>query len=147
MEQVDNKYQPSDWRSLEMHRLIAKKLEANPSPGRTCPLKHFPLESLRGETPAYSEWEDISLFRERKYSARPDWRRPGKRQITVFYAFYRHSFWKRNARRSTLAGTEGNHSSLLRLANRAPVQLDHRCDMQIMPTHRKTGAHCPAIFT
>lgn len=24
VEQVDNKYQPSDWRSLEMHRLIAK---------------------------------------------------------------------------------------------------------------------------
>jgi len=31
VEQIDNKYLPSDLRSLEMHRLIATTLEADPS--------------------------------------------------------------------------------------------------------------------
>jgi|APMI01.1.fsa_nt_gi hypothetical protein len=59
VEQVDNKYQPSDWRSLEMHRLIAKKLEANPSLVERARSNISRWKSLRGETPAYSEWEDI----------------------------------------------------------------------------------------
>jgi len=59
VEQVDNKYQPSDWRSLEMHRLIAKKLEANPSLVERARSNISRWKSLRGETPAYSKWEDI----------------------------------------------------------------------------------------
>jgi hypothetical protein len=59
VEQGDNKYQPSDWRSLEMHRLIAKKLEANPSLVERARSNISRWKSLRGETPAYSEWEDI----------------------------------------------------------------------------------------
>lgn len=59
MEQIDNKYLPSDWRSLEMHRLIATKLEADPSLVERARSNISRWKSQRGLTPAYSEWEKI----------------------------------------------------------------------------------------
>ncbi len=59
MEQVDNKYLPSDWRSLEMHRLIATKLEADPSLVDRARSNISRWKNQRGLTPAYSEWEEI----------------------------------------------------------------------------------------
>lgn len=59
MEQFDNKYLPSDWRSLEMHRLIAIKLEADPSLLERARSNISRWTKLRGMRPAYSEWEEI----------------------------------------------------------------------------------------
>jgi hypothetical protein len=59
MEQVDNKYLPSDWRSLEMHRLIATKLEADPSLLERARSNISRWKNQRGLTPAYSEWEEV----------------------------------------------------------------------------------------
>jgi len=59
MEQGDNKYLPSDWRSLEMHRLIATKLEADPSLVERARSNISRWKNQRGLTPAYSEWEEI----------------------------------------------------------------------------------------
>lgn len=59
MEQVDNKYLPSDWRSLEMHRLIATKLEADPSLVDRARSNISRWKNQRGLTPAYSEWEEV----------------------------------------------------------------------------------------
>jgi len=59
VEQIDNKYLPSDWRSLEMHRLIATKLEADPSLVERARSNISRWKSQRGLTPAYSEWEKI----------------------------------------------------------------------------------------
>jgi hypothetical protein len=59
MEQVDNKYLPSDWRSLEMHRLIATKLEADPSLVERARSNISRWKNQRGLTPAYSEWEEV----------------------------------------------------------------------------------------
>ena len=59
MEQIDNKYLPSDWRSLEMHRLIATKLEADPSLVERARSNISRWKNQRVERPAYSEWEEI----------------------------------------------------------------------------------------
>lgn len=59
MEQGDNKYLPSDWRSLEMHRLIATKLEADPSLVERARTNISRWKNQRRLTPAYSEWEEI----------------------------------------------------------------------------------------
>lgn len=59
VEQIDNKYLPSDWRSLEMHRLIATKLEADPSLLERARSNISRWTKLRGVRPAYSEWEVI----------------------------------------------------------------------------------------
>ena len=59
MEQIENKYLPSDWRSLEMHRLIATKLEADPSLVERALANISRWTKLRGVRPAYSEWEQI----------------------------------------------------------------------------------------
>lgn len=59
MEQIDNKYLPSDWRSLEMHRLIASKLEADPSLVERARSNISRWKNQRGERPAYLEWEEI----------------------------------------------------------------------------------------
>lgn len=59
VEQIDNKYLPSDWRSLEMHRLIATKLEADPSLVEKARSNISRWTKLRGLRPAYSEWEEI----------------------------------------------------------------------------------------
>lgn len=59
MEQIDNKYLPSDWRSLEMHRLIAWKLEADPSLLERARSNISRWKNQRGERPTYSEWEEI----------------------------------------------------------------------------------------
>ena len=127
MEQVDNKYQPSDWRSLEMHRLIAKKLEANPSLVERARSNISRWKSLRGETPAYSEWEDIlssgnesilrALTGEDQESAGQQGHQPpdqSEHQPDGLLRLLPAFFLKRNARRSTLAGTEGNHSKLVK---------------------------------
>ncbi len=59
MEQGDNKYLPSDWRSLEMHRLIATKLEADPSLVERARSNISRWKNQRGLIPAYSEWEEV----------------------------------------------------------------------------------------
>jgi hypothetical protein len=59
VEQVDNKYLPSDWRSLEMHRLIATKLEADPSLVERARSNISRWKNQRGVRPTYSEWEEI----------------------------------------------------------------------------------------
>ena len=59
VEQIDNKYLPSDWRSLEMHRLIATKLEADPSLLERARSNISRWKNQRGERPAYLEWEEI----------------------------------------------------------------------------------------
>lgn len=59
VEQIDNKYLPSDWRSLEMHRLIATKLEADPSLVERARSNISRWKNQRGERPAYLEWEEI----------------------------------------------------------------------------------------
>lgn len=59
MEQVDNKYLPSDWRSLEMHRLIATKLKTDPSLVERARSNISRWKNQRGVKPAYSEWEEI----------------------------------------------------------------------------------------
>jgi hypothetical protein len=59
MEQFDNKYLPSDWRSLEMHRLIATKLEADPSLLERARSNISRWKNQRGMRPAYLEWEEI----------------------------------------------------------------------------------------
>lgn len=59
VEQIDNKYLPSDWRSLEMHRLIATKLEADPSLLERARSNISRWKNQRGARPAYSEWEEI----------------------------------------------------------------------------------------
>lgn len=59
MEQIDNKYLPSDWRSLELHRLIATKLEADPSLLERARANISRWKNQRGERPAYLEWEEI----------------------------------------------------------------------------------------
>lgn len=55
----DNKYTESDWRSLEMHRLIAKKLLENPSLVELAQSNISRWSSVRGKTRSYLEWEDI----------------------------------------------------------------------------------------
>lgn len=55
----DNKYTESDWRSLEMHRLIAKKLVENPSLIELAQSNISRWSSVRGKTRSYLEWEDI----------------------------------------------------------------------------------------
>lgn len=59
VEQIDNKYLASDWRSLEMHRLIATKLEADPSLVERARSNISRWKNQRGERPAYLEWEEI----------------------------------------------------------------------------------------
>jgi hypothetical protein len=59
VEQIDNKYLPSDWRSLEMHRLIATKLEADPPLIERARSNISRWKNQRGERPAYLEWEEI----------------------------------------------------------------------------------------
>ena len=59
MEQVDNKYLPSDWRSLELHRLIAAKLEADPALIERARSNISRWKYQRRVTPAYLEWEGI----------------------------------------------------------------------------------------
>lgn len=59
MEQIDNKYLPSDWRSLEMHRLIVTKLKADPSLVERARANISRWKNQRGVRPAYSEWEEI----------------------------------------------------------------------------------------
>lgn len=59
VEQIDNKYLPSDWRSLEMHRLIATKLEADPSLLERARSNISRWKNQRGVRPAYSEWQEI----------------------------------------------------------------------------------------
>ena len=59
VEQIDNKYLPSDLRSLEMHRLIATTLEADPSLIERARSNISHWKNQRGERPAYLEWEEI----------------------------------------------------------------------------------------
>ena len=55
----DNKYTSSDWRSLEMHRLIAQKLAEDPSLVELAQSNISRWSSMRGKTRSYLEWEDI----------------------------------------------------------------------------------------
>lgn len=59
MEQNDNGYQPSDWRSLEMHRLIAERIKADPSLIELARSNIARWKGRRGTTSAYSEWDEI----------------------------------------------------------------------------------------
>ncbi|WP_434516471.1 hypothetical protein AB6Q56_07630 [Dechloromonas sp. ARDL1] len=59
MEIDGNKYLTSDWRSLEMHRLIAKKLETNPSLVDRARSNISRWKSTRGVVRSYTEWEEI----------------------------------------------------------------------------------------
>ncbi len=59
VEQVDNKYLPSDWRSLEMHRLIATKLKTDPSLVERARSNISRWKNQRGVRAAYTEWEEI----------------------------------------------------------------------------------------
>lgn len=56
----DNKYLASDWRSLELHQLIAKKINENPSLLNRVKDNLLRWEKINGELPqALKEWDSL----------------------------------------------------------------------------------------